>query len=547
MGDHERFIKHAREALSRGDRDAAALSLRVVVCLEPGRAAGNFNLGVLHARAAETDAAERFYRRTLTIDPGHEGATGNLADMLLALGRVMDAERVCGRATSRAPLSARILGNLALVRVRLGNAGQAKIDVRRAACAEPGYGQAWRVMGMLYHDVSEIADDAYQRAWWSGLRDPSILSNRGEIAQRDGRITDAINLYRMALDIAPEEPDIRANLATANVDDGDFEAARDNARQVLSTTPDHRTARWISSWVSLANRDFENGFRFYDDPWRSPDRDASPYAKAFSLWNGGGVEGALLLWCGQGLGDEILYAGMVDDVLKLGLSVVLETDARLVPLFQRTWPTVRVFARGGEVPIDVVAQSSILRLPMLFRREMEAFPTRSSYLVADPEKVALYRDLYRGFGKGPSVGLSWRSGNQRTGSAKSTHLVEWDALLGIKNVNFVSLQYDDGGEADPRLRLNPGLDVKNDLDDLAAQIAALGHIVSISGVTAHLAGALGTPGQVLLPPAPLWFWFADGADCPWYPALKLHRRARGETWEAPIEAAADAVRTLVTS
>jgi Flp pilus assembly protein TadD len=545
MDGGDRFIERAREALSRGDRDAAARALRAAVCHAPDRSGGSFNLGVLHARAKEMTAAERYYRHALVVRPGHEGAAGNLADLLLALGRDAEAEGLCAAAARHAPMAALIHGNLALVRVRLGGKDAARRDIRRALCIQPGYAKAWRIAAMLRHDESEPAERAYKRAWFSGSRDPDIASNRGEIAQRSGRIEDAIALYRAALELKPEDPDIRANLATANVDDGDFMAARANADRVLSAHPDHRVARWISSWVSLANRDFETGYRSYDDPWRWPDRDAPPHATAFELWNGGPSDGALLLWCEQGLGDEIFYAGMVDDIVKLGQTVVLEADPRLVPLFQRTWPSVRVIGRGTRLPADISVQSSTMRLPMLFRRSFDDFPSRPAYLVAEPDKVAGYRDLFAGHGQGLTVGLSWRSGNQRTGSAKSTHLKDWDTLLGIPNIKIVSLQYEDGGQRDPRLRRNPGADVKNDIDDLAAQIAALDHVVSISGVTAHLAGALGTPGHVLLPPAPLWFWFAEGADCPWYPSLTLFRRARGEPWAPPVARVSAAVRAAL--
>jgi Flp pilus assembly protein TadD len=547
MQRSDRFIKQVGEALARGDLDAASRALRATVCCQPDDVKGTFNLGVLHARKTDAASTERYYRRALMIDPRHEGASGNLADLLLSQDQDLEAEEICVIASNWVPLSARVLGNLALVRVRQGNSDDAFLDTRRAVLADPSYAKVWQLMGMLRHDEAEMADGAYKRAWYAGLRDPSVLTNRGEIAQRDGRISDAIALYRAALEKMPEDPDVLANLATANVDDGDFDSARINTRRVLSAFPNHRVARWIASWVALAHRDFDNGYRAYDDAWRSPDRDAPANATAFRLWDGGRIGGALLLWCEQGLGDEILYAGMIDDVLALGVSVVLEAAPRLVPLFQRSWPSVRVIGRGTELPSDIVAQSSVLRLPMLFRRQLEDFPPRPHYLVADPEKVAAYKDLFGGLGDGLTVGLAWRSGNQRTGSAKSTQLSHWNALLDQQGVNFLSLQYDDGGEVDSRLHPNLGHDVKNDVDDLAAQIAALDHVVSISGVTAHLAGALGTSGHVLLPPAPLWFWFAEGADCPWYPTLTLFRRARGEAWERPVARVGEAVRGFLTS
>jgi Flp pilus assembly protein TadD len=538
------LIDRARAALARGDAQSADRMLQATICVEPERSRSYFNLGVSRARLSLAGDAERAYRRALLVEPGHEGAVGNLADLYLSAGRDTDAERICIRGSRWSPLTARIRGNLGLVRLRLGDAAAADADLRRTLCAEPGYAQGWQIMAMLHHDQADAADASYRRAWSSGLRDSKLLMNRGEIAQRLGRIEDALDLYGQALALSPRDPDLLANLATASIDHGSFEAAERYAGAALSVQPEHRVARWISRWVRLAHRDFTAGFRFFDETWASPDPDLPRHAREFDLWDGGFSSGTLLLWCEQGLGDEILYAGMIDDVLALGLSIVLETDPRLVPLFRRTWPKIRVVGRGDPLPPDIAVQSSVLRLPMFFRRRLEDFPPRKAYLRPDPARVERYREQFNRLGARKTVGLSWRSGNPRTGAGKSTRLVDWTRLLDLPETQFVSLQYDDGGETDPRVRSNPG-DARNDIDDLAAQIAALDHVVSISGTAAHLAGALGTPGHVLLPPAPLWFWFAEGHDCPWYPSLTLHRRASGEEWAPAVERVADAVRTTL--
>ena len=534
MDGRDGLIVRARQALAQGDNDTAARALRASVCSEPEAARGYFNLGLLLARLGDAKGGETGYRRAILADPSHEGALGNLADLLLSIGHNEEAEALCADATARAPLAARVQANLALLRLRRGACGQAASSIRRSLCAEPDYAKAWEILAMLRHDDGVVAGSAYKRAWASGARDPRLLSNRGEIAQREGRIGAAIELYDRALGMAPRDADILANRATAGIDDGDFSAASRYAAAALAVDPGHRVAKWIDNWVALAHRDFENGFRTFDETWRSPDGDAVAHATAYPLWDGQRLDGPLLLWCEHGLGDEILYGGMVEDVLSLGIDVLLEADPRLVPLFRRSWPNARVIGRGETVPRDIAAQSSVLRLPMLFRRSLEDFPKRSSYLIADPARVQAYRELFKGFGAEAVIGLSWRSGNPRTGAGKSTRLEDWDALLDLPGAQFLSLQYDDGGEADPRVARNPSDDTKNDLDDLAAQIAALDHVVSISGVTAHFAGALGVPGHVLLPPAPLWFWFAEGDDCPWYPSLTLGRRAYGEDWAPAV-------------
>jgi len=543
MVGHQRFIDAARDALGRGDTVAADKALRQALCQAPDDQRSHYNIGFLRSRAQGGPLALACYRRALACAPDNVSAASNLADVQLGLGRAGEAEATCLRALRHTPLSGRLMVNLALVRTKMGLRDAACADCRRAVLAEPARTSGWRTLGMLRHDEADEADLAYRRAWVSGGPDAALLVNRGEIAQRDGQIGDAVALYEQALSLRPEDADARANLASAYVDFGDYEAGRRHARAVLAEHPDHRLARWMESWIALSHRDFEHGFAAYDDRWQSPEPGSHPNATRYPLWRGEKFGGSLLLWCEQGLGDEILYAGMIDDVMAHGFDVVLEADPRLVPLFQRSWPSARVIATGEDHPSDVLAQSSTLRLPMIFRRDPRAFPRRRSYLVPDPETVAGYRDS---LGRGDAdlaVGMAWRSGNPRTAAQKSTRLADWGELLNDPGYRLYSLQYDDGGETHPRLAANPGPDVKTDIDSLAAQIAALDHVVSISGVTAHLAGALGTPGHVLLPPAPLWYWFAEGEDCPWYPSLTLMRRAKDEDWPPAVARVCDAMRS----
>ncbi|MGE3622599.1 MAG: hypothetical protein AB7H77_01815 [Bdellovibrionales bacterium] len=60
-------------------------------------------------------------------------------------------------------------------------------------------------------------------------------------------------------------------------------------------------------------------------------------------------------------------------------------------------------------------------------------------------------------------------------------------------------------------------------------------MITIGNTTAHLAGALGIPGDVFLPVGGLtWYWFAWKTDSPWYPSLKLYRKAKVGDWSKPL-------------
>ncbi|MEA1674460.1 tetratricopeptide repeat protein [Nitrospirillum sp. BR 11163] len=66
---------------------------------------------------------------------------------------------------------------------------------------------------------------------------------------------------------------------------------------------------------------------------------------------------------------------------------------------------------------------------------------------------------------------------------------------------------------------------------LAATLAAVDAVALPAGPLAHLAGAIGRPGVVLVPADADWRWPASGERTPWYPSLRL---AHGANWPASL-------------
>jgi hypothetical protein len=154
-------------------------------------------------------------------------------------------------------------------------------------------------------------------------------------------------------------------------------------------------------------------------------------------------------------------------------------------------------------------------------------------LTPDAALFRKWRERLSRLGRGLCVGISWRGGGTTTARRKrSTTLDQWMPVLGVGGARFVSLQYGVGEEelAEHRRRGGTALhrwddfDAGDDLDDLAALMAALDLVVSVDNSTVHLAGAVGAPTWVLLPAAADWRWQVEAATTPWYPTATLIRQ-----------------------
>jgi len=301
--------------------------------------------------------------------------------------------------------------------------------------------------------------------------------------------------------------------------------------------------------------DLAAGWDEYD--WRFqeenvPDRFRQP------IWDGSDLRDCTLLVYGeQGVGDEIMFASCIGDLLQGVGGCIVECDPRLVPLFARSFPGAQVvpgpresgvFVRHPLPPFDVrIPMGSV---PRYTRRTLDSFPNARGFLVPDADMKRKWQARLAETGEGLKVGISWRGGRKRTTIEKrTTTLDEWLCLFGVPNVCFVNLQYGDCGEELSHLQQQHGVHVHDwddadpltDLDSFAAQVAALDLVISADNSTVHMAGAVGVPVWTLLPFSPDWRWMLDRSDTPWYPSMRLFRQRNQGNWNTVLREVADAL------
>ena len=162
------------------------------------------------------------------------------------------------------------------------------------------------------------------------------------------------------------------------------------------------------------------------------------------LWNGEALDGSLLVWGEQGLGDQILYASMIDDLRARVPAIVIEAEKRLVPLFARSFPGIEVVPLVKELHAGPhAAHIPIGTLGQHLRTSWDSFPkTQGGFLKADPVRTSALRARIKTDDR-LVIGVSWRSANKKFEKAKSAGLHAFEPLLTLPNCRFVDLQYGD--------------------------------------------------------------------------------------------------------
>ena len=142
---------------------------------------------------------------------------------------------------------------------------------------------------------------------------------------------------RKALALAPSDPDTLCNYSAVLTQEGRAAEARAVCDELLADHPQMHEARLNRALALLKLGRFEDGWPDYEARKRARGN-YTPRALPFPEWQGESLSGKkLLVYAEQGLGDQIMYASCVPDLLRLSGACVIECASALVPLFTRSF------------------------------------------------------------------------------------------------------------------------------------------------------------------------------------------------------------------
>lgn len=543
-------------ALSRGDADEAIGLIGKALAMRDDVADLHNNIGEAHRARGDLKQAISHYQHAISLEPNSADAHNNLGVALKATGSLEAAEAHFRRAIEAQPTHSRAHNNLGTVLRANGHSEAAVEHLVQAVELDPGYADAYSNLGNAMADLdrNDQARPLYARALELDPGHGEALINLGTALKHDGDTEASTAFYRQAIKRRPDFADAHFNLGVNLAETGDLDGARRAYLAAVQHAPEHIGANGNLARLELLMGRFAEGFDRWEWRWREP----ATWFRVLDhpVWAGQPLEDkTLLIWGEQGVGDEVMLASVLPDVTRLARRVIVECDARLIPLYQRSFPHAEFVAReepaSARLSSDEIdfqcALGSVCRWK---RRSAETFANPAAYLSPDPTKVAQARARYAALGPGPKIGIAWRSKPVGVGlenaifsAAKSTELADWEPILRCSGVDFINLQYGDCAAELLAVRDKFGVEIHQDavvdqlvsLDDFAAQIAALDLVIAASNTTVHLAGALGAPTWTMIPFVPDWRWQMARDDTLWYPDMRLFRQPATGDWRSVFD------------
>jgi tetratricopeptide (TPR) repeat protein len=543
------------------------------------------NLGTIELQTGDLKQGILYLSKSLQTNPMQPIAIANLANGFLDLGKFDEAIKHYQSALKLDPNSSEIFYNLGRAFKAIREFDNAIYNYQKAIKIDPKRFLAFFNLGSLYNEIGEYAlaikqfDEAininpfnalffynrgiayenskqydfairnYDEAIKIDQNFESAYANKSGVLSRLTLYEEALKNINIAIKINPENPINYNKKAFILEEMKDFDAAIENYDQAIKVDPNFSIAIKNKATCQLALNLFKEGWPLYEARWLNTLKESRLISSKPELFNFEITNKTIYIWAEQGIGDQILFGSLFVDALKNQNKFIISLDKRLIDLFSRSfqWATNVTFIKSSDVPNENLYDFHIPlgNLGKFFRNSSFDFKNQMSpFLLSNKSYSKILREKISS-GSKKICGISWKSKNSEFGLIKSVSLEQLLPILSIPNLSFVNLQYGETSDEIKNIFNAYGIKIQsldeidnfNDIDSLASLIDACDLIVSVSNVTAHIAGALNIKTYLLLPFSfgKIWYWGENSSSSLWYPSVHISRQDKSNSWNKAIK------------
>jgi len=373
------------------------------------------------------------------------------------------------------------------------------------------------------------------------------IFEKGLAAAGQGKYDEAIGLLENVNSILPIFVAAALQTGRCHWEMHRWEPARKYFEIANRLDPVNDDAGWTLGLLALQMGDFKAGWEGYERRWGSQSFQSPRLSTIHPQWERGLGLKRPIVWTEQGIGDQILYASLIEALAGEVEHITVLIDMRLANLLQRGCKANNVTFLPHNAKIKMSDHDShipIASMGKYFIKRVHDIPhyVSTEYMSSDMYRVeALRKEL--DLGETFTIGLAWTSTAPVIGEHKSVPLAAFKPILDTPNVKFINLQYgkaqEEGRDYHPNL-ITTHIDTFLDLENTAALIELCDLIISPSCATVHIAGAMGKD-ILLLDANKLWYWNnREGKESLWYSGVKIFQRENmNAPWDLQLQQVKD--------
>ncbi|SVE25720.1 uncharacterized protein METZ01_LOCUS478574, partial [marine metagenome] len=220
-----------------------------------------------------------------------------------------------------------------------------------------------------------------------------------------GSYKKALKYYFKALEKESNNPEILYNIGVAYAFLNEFNLAEQYYQKSTDINPNDGKLNKNYSMLLLIMQRYKEAWKLFDgrlglDEFKLKNNYIHNIKEKLWLGNKLDTSKKILVVKEQGVGDEILYGSMYPDLLRKYLNLKIETDPRLISLFERSFKTQGAFVPYSQFSkskkelkqFDVILYAG--SLGRLFRNRLSDFPNKN-FLNANINKCKIIKEKLR--------------------------------------------------------------------------------------------------------------------------------------------------------
>jgi len=341
---------------------------------------------------------------------------------------------------------------------------------------------------------------------------------------------------RQAVELAPNSVTALHNLALKLYFGEEAESLLTKA---LRLEPDNAHLHVSYALFLLSHGRTEEGWKHYE--YRlNPELGANKvpcFTHCIPEWKGESLAGKSILICPeQGIGDEVFFAAFVPEMINLAEQVYIGCEPRLVGIYQRSFPSTRVFPFADqrqfryrersfpELEEEIANKETIVdysipvgSLPKYLAPTVDKFKdTPGGFLIPCDDQIVHFETMIK-TAKRPKIAISWRSGkltHERKFQFFATEVFR--RLANAIYADFYVLQYEYTEEERQSLseldnvHFFDDVDLKQNIEANIAILSLMDFSIGPPTATQMFAVGVGCP-IIMLSVNPPWTFFNDYA------------------------------------
>ena len=535
------LLLHAKICINLNEITRANYSLEKILSLDFNNYEALKLIYVNYLRINKIDLAKKYIDKLLTLKKNDYGLLRDKAFIEYLNNDYLDSEKNINKALNINSEEVFGLNILGLLYIKKDQILKAISVFKKAILLNPQYSDSYNNLGKCYIDLEELslAYLNFKKSYKINPNSDLPLINIANILSLKDKNRLAIKFYEKAKKINPKNQQINENIIICNIRLKNFEWVEKKILSLenLSNTNDNLILSY--SYLLLNRKEFEKGFSYFDARLKSDEFSKKnkyhfniikKLDKNLNLKN----DKKTLIVKEQGVGDEILFSSMYNDIIKNNFSKIqIECDKRLLEIFKRSF-NKNIFVPFGHYSSsakDIQEFDNVIyagSLTKYFRKSETDFNYKP-YIKSLDELDKKFKSILGNFNVKKKIGISWKSVFNIYGGLKSLELNDFKQLFSQDRV-FINLQYGDSIKEVNELKKSGldlynfnNIDLFNDFDSLISILKNLDVFVTVSNSTAHFAGALGIPTILICPKqsSTYYYWDYENGKTPWYESISI--------------------------